>query len=389
MLVFILTLSSVQAGIVSVVETCRHGARAPVDSHYWDTGYWNQGLGELTQEGMRQHYFNGAEFRNRYIINTPVFGPNYITNQIYVRSTDYNRTIMSAQSQLMGLFPLGPSLSSAAMMQKAVPPISVQNNASIINSLGMQALPNYFSPVPVHVVALPYDHMLYGYNSKVCPYFNVITKLVQQTAEYQFRVTNYTNYLQKQLYGIFGQVIDYETAGWYADNLICDAFHGYPWPEGMTQNIYEQMTGIMNYSNSYIFNYTGAYLASSQFYSQVLSIFNGVISGTSTVKFGYFSAHDTTLIGFLTAINNFNGQNPPFASTLIFELIDESGEYYVNVKYNDQPLTINGCQIPCPFDSFQAYLNSWIITDVVKACQISSLTDTSGTLENHFINRST
>jgi len=130
-------------------------------------------------------------------------------------------------------------------------------------------------------------------------------------------------------------------------------------------------------------------LASSQFYSQVLSIFNGVISGTSTVKFGYFSAHDTTLIGFLTAIQNFNGQNPPFASTLIFELIQETDGYYVNVKYNDQALTINGCQIPCPFSSFQAYLNSWIITDVEQACQVSSLFDTSGMMENHFINRST
>lgn len=384
-----LTLSTVQGVVVSVVEACRHGARSPITDYYWDTGYWNQGMGELTQEGMRQHFFNGAEFRNRYIINNQILSPNYNPSQLYVRSTGYNRTIMSAQSQLMGWFPEGPSLSSPQMMQKAVPPIKIQNEAAIITSLGMQALPNYFSPVPVHVVSLSYDHMLYGYNAAVCPYMNVITKTVQQTAEYQFRIANYTNYLQKQLYGIFGQVLDYETAGWYADNLICDEFHGYPWPEGMTEGIYQQMIGIMNYSNSYFFNYSGAYLASSQFYSEVLTIFNGVISGSSAVKFGYFSAHDTTLIGFLTAIQNFNGQNPPFASTLIFELIEESGEYFVNVKYNDEELTINGCQIPCPFDSFQKYLNSWIITDVVSACQIPPSFDTSGMLKNHFINRST
>jgi hypothetical protein len=253
----------------------------------------------------------------------------------------------------------------------------------------MEALPNYFSPVPVHVVDLAYDNMLYGYNTKVCPYFKVIQKMVHQTADYQFRVANYSSYLQKQLYSIFGEEISYENAGWYADNLICDSFHGYPWPSGMTQSIYEQMSGIMNYSNSYFYQFGGAQLASSQFYSEILSIFNNVITNSSPLRFGFFSAHDTTLIGFLYAIENFNGQNPPFASTIIFELLSETDGYYVNIKYNDLQISVPGCKSPCPFNRFQNYLQSWIITDVQKACQSGADVDTSDVKPNLFMERAT
>jgi hypothetical protein len=384
-----LVIGFARAAVVGIVEACRHGARSPIDDHYWDTGYWDQGLGELTQEGMRQQFFNGAEFRNRYMINTNVLNPSYTTNQIYVRSTGYNRTIMSAQSQLMGWFPVGPSLSSLAMELKAVPPITVQNLENITNDLGMQALPNYFSPVPVHVVDLKYDNMLYGYSTNVCPYFKVIQKMVHQTADYKYRVANYTSYLQKQLYNIFGEEISYESAGWYADNLICDQFHGYPWPNGMTDSIYQQMAGIMNYSNSYFFQLGGAQLASSQFYSEILTIFNGIINKSSHLTFGFFSAHDTTLVGFLSAIENFNGQNPPFASTLIFELLQETNGFYVNIKYNDQQISIPGCQSPCPFASFQSYLKSWIIEDVVTACKSGIDIDTSDLPVNLFMERAT
>ena len=389
MILALLILKSVDSVVVSVVETCRHGARSPIDDHNWDTGYWEQGLGELTQEGMRQHYYNGAEFRNRYMLNAKVLNPSFTTNQIYVRSTGYNRTIMSAQSQLMGLFPVGPSLSSVAMQSKAVPPMNVQNLENITNELGIEALPNYFSPVPVHVVDLAYDNMLYGYSANVCPYFNVIQKMVQQTADYQYRVANYSSYLQKQLFNIFGEEISYEEAGWYADNLICDKFHGYPWPSGMTQSIYEQMSGIMNYSNSYFYQFGGAQLASSQFYSEILTIFTGTINKSSPLRFGFFSAHDTTLIGFLYAIENFNGQNPPFASTIIFELLEETDGFYVNIKYNDVQISIPGCKSPCPFNKFQSYLQSWIITDVQKACMSGADIDTSDVKPNLFMQRAT
>lgn len=378
-----------ESTLVSVVETCRHGARAPIDYYVWDTGYWKQGLGELTQEGMRQQYLNGVEFRRRYITELNLLPSTFSQFDIHVRSTNVNRTIMSAESQLMGFYPVGPSLSSPAMQAKAVPPFNISNLNNLINDLGMQALPNYFQPIPVYTVSAAYDNMLVGYTSTSCPYINVITSMVQQSAYYQFLVSNYTNYLQKEIYKVFGELVNFEDAGWFGDVLICERFHGYDMPEGVTEEMYEQMIGIMNYSNSYFFQYNGAYLAASEFYSEILNIFEGNINGTSQLKWSFFSAHDTTLIGFLVAIDQWNGLNPPFASTIVYELHEENSNYFVQVIYNDQPLLINGCAQMCPYQEFKAFLQSWIIPDVVKACQVQNGIDSTILHQNKFLERAT
>ena len=389
MFLFLLGLALCNGAVISVIEACRHGARSPIDNNPWDTGYWNEGYGELTQEGMRQQYLNGAEFRNRYIINQQVAGAVFNASEIYVRSTNVNRTIMSAESQLMGFYPNGPNLSSAAMEAQAVPPFNVFNQSGIINSLGLAALPNNFQPIPIHVVASPYDNMLNGYSAVSCPYINVIASMVQSSSQYQYRVYNYTAYLQKQLYTVFGEMIPFETAGWYADNLVCDQFHGYPMVPGITEDMYQQMMGIMNYSNSYFFQYGGAQLASSQFYSAVIDTFEGVINGSSTLTWSLYSAHDTTLIGFLIAIDNWDNNNPPFASSLVFELNEINDNYFVSISYNDNPLTLNGCVQMCPFEEFKQLLLEWIIPDVVAQCNSNSEIDTSNLIHNPFTRRFT
>ncbi|XP_035663925.1 prostatic acid phosphatase-like [Branchiostoma floridae] len=97
----------------------RHGDRSPVlafpnDKNTEDT--WPQGFGQLSQEGMRQHHNLGTFLRNRYV--TPGFlNASYSRYQIQVWSqcspppqiqvwsTDVDRTLMSAQADLSGLYP--------------------------------------------------------------------------------------------------------------------------------------------------------------------------------------------------------------------------------------------------------------------------------------------
>ena len=353
--------------ILSVIEACRHGARAAIYSYPWDQAYWSQGLGELTQEGMRQHYLNGVEFRRRYIIEQQVLPPTFNHSTIYVQSTDVNRTIMSAESQLMGLYPVGPSLSSVAMETKAVPPFNISNLNNIIAELGMQALPNYFQPVPVHVVDQDYDFIMLA--SDNCPYIDYIQASVKKSAYYQYLLTNYSMSLQNQLYRAFQTEINFGGAGHIGDTLVCDTFHGYEMPPGVTQEMYQQMTWIMNYSNWYYYQNGGAYLASSQFFANMLNVFDGNINGTSTMKFQLFSGHDTTLVGYLTALGQWDMNNPPFASTMIFELHDEGGQYFVKSLYNDVPMNISNCAEMCPYDEFKAFLTSWIVPNVEEVCQ--------------------
>lgn len=84
----------------------RHGDRTPVNTFYGDLyneTFWAKygGFGQLTEVGMRQHFDYGRFIRTRY---TDFLDELYNKNKVHVRSTDFDRTIMSAQSLLSGLF---------------------------------------------------------------------------------------------------------------------------------------------------------------------------------------------------------------------------------------------------------------------------------------------
>ena len=54
---------------------------------------------------MRQHYFLGGVLRERYVNTFGLIHPNYTRVQVYIRSTDYDRTLMSVECLLAAMFP--------------------------------------------------------------------------------------------------------------------------------------------------------------------------------------------------------------------------------------------------------------------------------------------
>ncbi|CAI2327353.1 unnamed protein product [Caenorhabditis sp. 36 PRJEB53466] len=89
----------------------RHGERAALSDLYpvfeanWTFG--GGGFGELTPRGMAQMDEFGALIRKRYVAEQLFLTQRFKANQIHIRSTDVNRTILSAQSLLYGLYPPG------------------------------------------------------------------------------------------------------------------------------------------------------------------------------------------------------------------------------------------------------------------------------------------
>src|SRR3989338_4890252 len=89
---------------------------------------------------MRQEHELGRQFRKRYIEQTHLLPPHYQHGTMYVRSTDYERTLMSAQSLLTGLYPMGtgPNLPGSSL----------------------PTLPNAIQPIPIHTIPKDLDDLL-------------------------------------------------------------------------------------------------------------------------------------------------------------------------------------------------------------------------------------
>lgn len=98
--------------------------RSPIKLFPTTRSTWPEGLGQLTwivrtlcrteaplarpedvsysqwptfTQGMEQHYELGRSFRRRYVEEHGLIGTEYRSNEIYVRSTSKERTLMSAQ----------------------------------------------------------------------------------------------------------------------------------------------------------------------------------------------------------------------------------------------------------------------------------------------------
>jgi hypothetical protein len=115
--------------------------------------------GELTPSGMRMHFLFGRRNRFRW---TDFMTYKYDSKEIYVKSTDYNRTIMSALSHLQGLYlgEVGPTLTTG-QQEKALPPVTSELFTSETNALGANALPNGISVIPVHLFSRDRAYFFY------------------------------------------------------------------------------------------------------------------------------------------------------------------------------------------------------------------------------------
>ena len=354
-------LAVAAAEVVFVLEVCRHGSRAPTDPTVcpWDQdGRWGNGWGELSPVGMRMHFLLGSELRQRYVLSQSVFDPEFNSTQIYVRSTDLNRTITSAQSQLMGLFPPpnGPTVSDS-MGDVAVPPISVQKEANIVNALQNRALPFQFSSFPVHVFPYMSDFVLLP--NAAC--YNLLL-YTYASAEVQQAITNISlsnPWLLEGLQAFIPIQTEYIASNLtnIVDSIYCSQAMGFPLPAFSPEllnnatNIFNQIFSVYYQDDLYI------RYGASWFFWDLVEHFEAVMQGTEPTKFRLYSAHDTTLAAFLAGLQVYDNKQPPFASSLIFEVSETNGDFSVQVLYNDVPLIIGPCKsAQCPLQTFTDYL---------------------------------
>jgi hypothetical protein len=153
------------------------------------------------------------------------------------------------------------------------------------------------------------------------------------------------------------------------DDLICNQFVGNELPEEVTEGFMQNATEVFNELFALPYQTDqNARLFSSGFFLELAQALQEVSEGKEKNKFRLYSAHDTTVAGILAGLQAYNNKQPPFASTLIFEVFTQNYALYVDVKYNDQTLSISGCPSPCSISAFISFLQQRAYPNLEEIC---------------------
>ncbi|CEF70003.1 Histidine phosphatase superfamily, clade-2-containing protein [Strongyloides ratti] len=338
--------------LLNVQIIWRHGDRPPTEIYQYDPNknVWSVSLGQLTQKGMRQHYDLGKRFFKKYSQEKKLLNSNYDANQIYVRSTDIDRTLVSAYSNLAGFY---------AQSKNTYP-----NDDYLLN-------PNFKCE---RRSQLEDDRRN---NPKFLDYQSTLSNLCEYLTKHSgIKVKGYT-----------------EIRNLYSNIRLEKRYYNLPQPSWVTQDIYNQMEIVVNKSINYIHGEEGfglpddielIRLKGGNFAYTILQNIKNTINNNSDTKLYFaFSAHDDTLWAFATVLGfkkKVMGEGyVDYAASFTIELWkNESKNYYIKILYAgnayDEFKTvtsfIKGCPQSdfCPIEIFENYLKPYIIEKPLNHC---------------------
>uniref|UniRef100_A0A1I7U8J9 Acid phosphatase n=1 Tax=Caenorhabditis tropicalis TaxID=1561998 RepID=A0A1I7U8J9_9PELO len=178
-LLILISLSCVTSDVMNgtmklmmVQALWRHGDRTPTETYHNDKFtendwiYGGGGWGQLTPIGMRQHMQLGQKLRDRYVNGNPYqfLNKRYDQQEIFVRSTDKNRTLLSAFSNMVGMYG------------------NIDNNNVArpnVDYPDVVGWPTGFVPIPIHTIPDAEDHLLSVDN--YCPLQDTVWEMAKTT----------------------------------------------------------------------------------------------------------------------------------------------------------------------------------------------------------------
>lgn len=299
-----------QGKLIFVSMITRHGDRAPF-ANIQNANYdWGTSLSELTPIGMNEEYDLGQELRKRYVEDLKLLPENYENQSIYVLSSHTNRTVTSAQSLLMGLYPSG----TGPLLEN-----------------GEAAIKGRFQPIPImtlsedsKLIGFPYEQYLdilkkYVYNSPVW---------IDKTKEVQPNFEKWQKTLGNKITGLD----DILTIG---DVLIVAKAHNKPLPKGLSQEDADKIIHLTDWGLAQQFkSQKVAYIMGGQLTNKMLQDLQDAASGKSKYKMTYYSGHDLTLLELMGTLGVPLEEAPGYASNLQMELYKGGDTYKVKLRYD-------------------------------------------------------
>ncbi|CAD8085950.1 unnamed protein product [Paramecium primaurelia] len=397
---FILILMSQAFGDQIVLSQIlwRNGASTPLHCNWKCKEFEQQGLlnDYLTPIGMRQHYVLGQWLRKRYIEDLKLLSQSYNEAEIYIQSTDVNKTIMSALSNFQGIYPIGtgPKLNPNLNHSYLLPP-----NQLIFEDLGIEAIPGLLQVVPVHVIQRQADIYLRGYDVLACPRNEeIINKNVKSKLYYEINDRTQSLILDfaKQL-GINASHLNITDLYKYQDTFDSCEFNRYDLPQ-LKESTKQQMKLLQNlyFSLEHNIDFEQTRLLATPFFRNILFNMQDVINNQTEIKFRIFSANDASVQLILNGLNlttveclkqvylkeEIENKNciytyPGYASNIIFELYrkqDQENQYYVQILYNGTLMPICNNKYKCDYEEFNSIIQFQNVNDYEDECWITPKT---------------
>ncbi|KAJ6235632.1 lysophosphatidic acid phosphatase type 6 [Anaeramoeba flamelloides] len=297
--------------------------------------------GMLTTQGASEHRALGHYFHET-LVDTGFLSDKYDPNEIFIRACDDGRIRQSAESLFTGLY--GDYVQESELKEGA------SNTAQV---------------VPVHVMETSLEYL--NPNTKLCPHLGTLITKRHSTKEWKDYHDGLKD-LEQKMVDIFGTE-DLPPLGHIYDTLEAREAHDVPFPEGLTSDIYQQLSEVMFWE----WNYTNSDLEIS-----VLSLGLGMrdilqqmvlkINSLSDLKFIHYSGHDSTVSPIMYMLGFQIGQ-PPYASHTDIQLYKETDQYYVKVSYLKKDKILPWCgELYCPFETFYKYMMDILPVSYYQTC---------------------
>lgn len=300
---------------------------------------------------MRQHYHLGQLLRRRYITDTysGFLTDNYTRTEVYVRSTDYDRTLMSVEAQLSALFP----------------PVGEWR---FHDSLQWQ-------PIPVHTQPKSQDNLLRGHTAD-CPVYAELRREELDTAESKAIEEEYYDFFQK-LKNYTGVVpLNLSNIWEIEDTLFVENASMYGLPSWLSPEELASLRNLSAYTLSFMFDsLEKKRLTAGTWVEKVRNDTFGRVAGEPSLngsKLFLYSAHDTTMATMMAALGVWDGKLPAYASAFLIELLSDDQGYYIqmfhrNDTFSDdiRAMSVPGCAggTRCTLEEFKTLTDPILLED--------------------------
>eukprot|EP00826_Nyctotherus_ovalis_P008070 TRINITY_DN12082_c0_g4_i1.p1 TRINITY_DN12082_c0_g4~~TRINITY_DN12082_c0_g4_i1.p1 ORF type:complete len:392 (+),score=110.98 TRINITY_DN12082_c0_g4_i1:855-2030(+) len=383
-LLFLLTIHATDP--LFVVEIAREGLTTPKNP------LLSKSLGlevkehndTLSEYGQQQQYLLGLEMRVRY--GDSIFEGKCNPLKIYAYSVNKQSTMLSGQTQLFGICPLGLNENiPIEMLRKALPPFDFPEKERIAAELGLKATPYNFMPLPLHST---YEDPLFG-NKRTIPKSELPGSPNERLINEIFKDTLYP-FIRRITGKKFKKI-----------SKVLDAANEIIWLS-KTQNVEAIAGSKVQWAEEFVYQYYTHYWNeqtkikyASRFMRKLLNKLRDAVVvelnkhhekkmalseaedvladyDLSQIKYYLFEVGDLQMYTYVNVLDiDFYGYIPP-SSILVFELhrmyplgkgmkLKEAMKRFdLVIKFNDKEVDSTFCKSPCNLSNFYEHLSQFL-----------------------------